>query len=132
MLPLMPSLDRDAKQEDKKKNISQATKYHAAGFLDPYSGDDDGLLDDDNGCLDLKEEITNIEEGVDLLINLKSADDPITDKIKDRKTNKKKPKSKRKQSSLPLQALISPPVAENPKPKRRTSPRRAELLAKET
>jgi hypothetical protein len=124
--------DQDAKQEDKKKNISQATKYHAAGFLDPYSDDDDGLLDDDNGFLDLKEDITNIEEGVDLLlINLKSADDPITDKIKDRKTNKKKPKSKRKQSSLPLQASVSPPVAENPKPKWRTSPRRAELSANE-
>jgi hypothetical protein len=131
MLPLMPSLDQDAKQEDKEKNISQATKYHAAAFHDPYSDDDDGLLDDDNGFLDLKEEITNIEEGVDLLINLKSANDPITDKNKDRKTNKKKPKSKRKQFSLPLQALVSPPVAENPKPKRRTSPRRAELLAKE-
>ncbi len=65
------------------------------------------------------------------MINLKSADDPITDKIKDRKTNKKKPKSKRKQTSLPLQASVSQPVAENPKPKRRTSPRRAELLAKE-
>jgi hypothetical protein len=106
MLPLMPSLDRDAKQEDKKKNISQATKYHAAGFHDPYNEDDDGLLDDDNGFLDLKEEITNIKEGVDLLINLKAADDPITEKTKDRKTNKKKPKSKRKQSSLPLQASI--------------------------
>jgi hypothetical protein len=89
MLPLMPSLDRDAKQEDKKKNISEATKYHAAGFHDPYSDDDDGLLDDDNGFLDLKEEIRNIEEGVHLSINLKSANDPITDKIKDRKTNKK-------------------------------------------
>jgi hypothetical protein len=64
------------------------------------------------------------------LINLKSAYDPITDKIKDRKTNKKKPKSKRKQSSLPLQASVLPLVAENPKPKWRTSPRRAELLAK--
>jgi hypothetical protein len=53
MLPLMPSLDRDAKQEDKKKNISQVTKYHPAGFHDPYSDDDDGLLDDDNGFLDL-------------------------------------------------------------------------------
>jgi hypothetical protein len=130
-VPLMPSLYRDAKQEDKKKNLSQATKYHAAGFHHPYSDGDDGLLYDDNGFLDLKAKITNIEEGVDLLINLKSANDRITDKIKDRKTNKKKPKSKRKQSSLPLQASVSPPVAENPKPKRRTSPRRAELLAKE-
>jgi hypothetical protein len=94
MLPLMPSLAGDAKQEDKKKNISQATKYHPAGFHDPYSDDDDGLLDDDDGFLDLKEEITNIEEGVDLLINLKSADDPITDKTKNRKNIKinKKPK----------------------------------------
>jgi hypothetical protein len=112
MLPLMPSLDRDAKQEDKEKNLSQATKYHAAGFHDPYSDNDDGLLDDDNGFLDLKEEITKIEEGVDLLINLKSTDDPITDKIKDRKTNTKKPKSKRKQASLPLQASVPPPVVE--------------------
>jgi hypothetical protein len=32
MLPLMPSLDQDAIQEDKKKNISQATKYHLLDF----------------------------------------------------------------------------------------------------
>jgi hypothetical protein len=63
MLPLMPSLDQDAKQEDKKKNIRQATKYHSAGFHDPYSDDDDGLLDDDNGFLDLKEEITKHRGG---------------------------------------------------------------------
>jgi hypothetical protein len=65
------------------------------------------------------------------LINLKSADDPRTEKKKDRKTIKKKPKSKRKQSSLPLQASVSPPVTENTKAKQRTSPRRAALLAKE-
>jgi hypothetical protein len=59
----MPSLDRDAKQEDKKKNIRQATKYHPAGFHDPYRDNNDGLLDDDNGFMDLKEEITNIKRG---------------------------------------------------------------------
>jgi hypothetical protein len=47
-----------------------------------------------------------IEECIDLLINLKSADGPLTIKTKDKPTDKpadiKKPKSKRKQSSVPL------------------------------
>jgi hypothetical protein len=125
MLPIMPSLDHDNQSEDKKEDKSPATDYHSSGFQYPYSDDDDSLMDDK------RENPNMIEECIGLLINLKSAVGPLTNKTKDKPTDKKKPKSKRKQSSLPLQAPLSPEVEEKPKPKRRTSSRRANALAKE-
>jgi hypothetical protein len=70
MLPIMPSLldHKDDQSEDKKEDKSPATDYHSSGFHDPYSDDDDSLLDDK------KENPNMIEECIDLLINLKSAD----------------------------------------------------------
>jgi hypothetical protein len=130
MLLIMPSLDHeDDQSEDKKEDKSPATDYRSSGFHDPYSDDDDSLLDDKKTIPKM------IEECFDLLINLKSAGGPLTGKTKDKPTdkpiNKKKPKSRRKQSRLPLQAPLSPEVEKTTKPKRRTSPRRAEALAKE-
>jgi hypothetical protein len=130
MLPLMPSLDHNALSEDKKKDKSPASNYHSSGFHDYYSEDEDLLLEPKT-VEDEKQENPNIEEGVDLLIKLKVADAPLKDKTKDKPTDKKKPKSKRKQSSLPLQPHLSPDVADKPKSRRRTSPRRAEAMAKE-
>jgi hypothetical protein len=108
----------------KKEDKSPGTDYHSSGFHNPYSDDGDSLLDDK------KKTPKMIEECIDLLINLKSADGPLTGKTKDKPTDKpidkRKPKSRRKQSSLPMQAPLSPEVEKTTKPKRRTSPRRAE------
>jgi hypothetical protein len=91
MLPIMPSLDHeDDQSEDKKEDKSPATDYHSSGFHDPYSDDDNSLLDDK------KETPKIIEECIDLLINLKSADSPLTDKTKDKSTDK--PTDKRNQN----------------------------------
>jgi hypothetical protein len=47
MLPIMPSLDHeDDQSENKKEDKCPATDYHSSGFHDPYSDDDDSLLDD--------------------------------------------------------------------------------------
>jgi hypothetical protein len=125
MLPIMPSLDHeDDQSEDNKEDKSPATDYHSSGFHDPYSDDDDSILDDK------KETPKMIEECIDLLISLQSADGSLTGKTKDKPIDKKKPKLRRKQSSLPLQAPLSPEVEKTTKPKRRTSPRRAEGLEK--
>jgi hypothetical protein len=91
MLPIVPSLDHeDDQREDKKEEKSPATDYHSSGFHDPYSNDDDSLLDDK------KETPKMIEECIDLLIKLKSADGPLTDKTEDKPTDKRADKKKPK------------------------------------
>jgi hypothetical protein len=88
-----PLLLSDTLSEDKKEESRPARDYHSSGFHDPYSDDNDSLLEPKQG--DVKED-PNIEEGVDLLIGLTLADAPMADKTAD----KPKKKTKRKQSSF--------------------------------
>jgi hypothetical protein len=119
------------KMQRSKTSLKRMTGYHSAGFYDPYS-DDNSILDDKKEDKDIdeivddKKEDEDIEEVLDLLINLKTADGLPTDKTKAKPTKNRKTK----QSIIPLQAPLSSKVEEKPKPRRRTSPRRAELLTK--
>jgi hypothetical protein len=123
MLPLIPSLGHDTLGEDKKEENCPARDCHSTNFHNPYSDNDDSLLEPKEGDV---QENPNIEEGANLLIRLKLADAPATDKTKD-----KGKKPKRKHSSLPLQPPLSPETLEKPKSRRSASPRRAAALAKE-